>query len=203
MRATAASNHGCVRNQRVVDTGERHQVGLELGQVDIESAVEAKTGSDGADHLGDQTVQMLVARAGDIQVAAADVVDSFIIHQESAVGVLNGAVRGQDRVVRLDDGGGHARRGVDSKFQLGFLAIVGRKALEQQGAKSGAGTTTEGMEDEEALERGTAVCSLLARLSGKGSRLEFGRTGNTANAVNHVVNELLSDGVVATSICYA
>jgi hypothetical protein len=76
-----------------VDTGIRDQVGLELVQVDVERAIESKTGSDGADNLGDETVQVLVVWTWDIQAATADVVDGFVVNEERAVGVLDGAVR--------------------------------------------------------------------------------------------------------------
>lgn len=45
---------------------ERHEVGLELIQVDIEGTVEAQAGGDRANHLGDEPVEMIKARARDI-----------------------------------------------------------------------------------------------------------------------------------------
>lgn len=157
MGATLTRDDRCVGDQRVVDTRERHQVGLELGQVDIESTIEAQTGGDGADDLCDEAVQVVIAGAGDIQVATADVVDSLVVHQEGAVGVLDGAVGRQDSVVGLHHGGRHARRRVDGELELGLLAVLGRELLEESRAEAGAGTTAEGVEDEEALQGGAVV----------------------------------------------
>lgn len=91
--AVARDDRG-IRDQRVVDAREWHQVSLELIQVHIEGTIEPKTGSDRADNLGNQAVKMFVARARNVQVAAANIINSFVVHQESAVGVLNGTVGG-------------------------------------------------------------------------------------------------------------
>ena len=70
--------------------------------------------------------------------------------------MLERGVGGEDGVVGLDDRVGHARGGVDAELELRLLAVVGREALEEQGAEAGAGAAAEGVEDEEALE-GVAV----------------------------------------------
>lgn len=80
MGATLARDNRSVRDQRVVDTRERHQVSLELGQVDVEGTIKAQTGGDGAHDLCNEAVQVVVARAGNIQVTTADVVDSLVVH---------------------------------------------------------------------------------------------------------------------------
>jgi hypothetical protein len=75
-----------------VDAGVGNEIRLEFVQVHVQSAVETKTRSDRAHDLGDETIEMLVAWARNIQVAAADVVDSLIVDQESTVRVLNSAM---------------------------------------------------------------------------------------------------------------
>ena len=45
-----------IGGQREVDTRVGHQVGLELGQVDVEGAIEAERSRDGRHYLADQTV---------------------------------------------------------------------------------------------------------------------------------------------------
>lgn len=94
MRAAAAGHNRSVGNQRVVNTRKRHQVGLELGQIDVEGTIETETGGDGANDLGDQTVQVFITGTRDVQVATADIVDSLVVNQEGTVRVLNGAVGG-------------------------------------------------------------------------------------------------------------
>lgn len=156
MGALLAGDDRRIADQRVVNTRVRHQVGLELIQVDIERAIEAQAGSDGADNLSDEAVEMLIAGTRNVQVAAADVVDSLIVDEECAVRVLNRAVGGKHRIVGLDDGGRDARSWVDGEFELGLLAVVGGEALEEESTEAGASATAEGVEDKEALE-GRAV----------------------------------------------
>ncbi len=97
---------GRVGDEREVDPRVRDQVGLELGQVDVEGAVKAERGSDGRDNLSNEPVQVGVRGALDVEVAAADVVDRLVVDHEGAVRVLERRVRCQDRVVRLDNGSG-------------------------------------------------------------------------------------------------
>lgn len=151
---TLGSRHdGSVADKRVVNTGVRDQVGLELVEVDVERAVEAERRSDGADNLSNQAVKVLVGGTRDAEVAAANIVDGLVVDEECAVRVLNGAVGGKNGVVRLDDGGGNAGSRIDGEFQLHLLAILGSESLLEKGAESRTGTTTKRVENEEALER--------------------------------------------------
>ena len=131
--------------------------------------------------LGNQAVQVLVVGALQAEVAAADVVDGLVVHHERAVGVLQRGVRGQDRVVGLDNRGGRLRGRVDAELQLALLAIVDRQTLHEEGAEAGTSTATERVEDQEALET-TAV------------------VGDPADLVEDLVDQLLADRVVATGI---
>lgn len=95
--------------------------------------------------------------------------------------MLEGGVGGEDRVVRLNDGGGSLRSGVDAELELALLAVVEREALHKKGTETGTGTTTEGVENEEALKTNTVV-------------------GNTSHLVQNGVDELLAHRVVSTSV---
>lgn len=162
MRAPVGRDDRSVADQGVVDTRIGDQVGLELVEVDIERAIEPQGRGDGADDLGNQAVQVLVARAGDVQVATADVVDSLVVDEEGAVGVLDRAVGRQDGIVGLNDGGRHAGGRVDGELQLALLAVLGGQALEQEGTETGASTTTKGVEDQETLETAAVVCTSVS-----------------------------------------
>ena len=113
VRALLARDDRRVADQRIVNARVRHQVGLELVQVDVESTVEAKAGRDGAHYLGDQTVEVLVIRTRNVEVTAADVVDGLVVDEECAVRVLDRAMRRENCVVRLDDRGRYAWGRVD------------------------------------------------------------------------------------------
>merc|ERR1711935_760585 len=170
-----------VGDERKVDARVRDQVGLELSKIDVEGTIEAERRGDGGDDLSDEPVEVGVGRALNVEVATADVVDGLIVHHEGTVGVLQGGVGGEDRVVRLDDGSGHLRGGVDGEFKLGLLAIVDRKAFHEKRGETRTRTTTEGVEEEKALETGALV-------------------GELAGPVKDEVNDFLADRVVATSV---
>lgn len=145
-----------------MDTRVGDQVGLELVQVDVEGTIEAQRRGNGADDLGDQAVEMLIAGTGNVQVATANVVDSLVVNKEGAVRVLNGAVGGQDSVVGLDNGGGDTGSRVDGELELRLLSVVGGQALQEEGTETRAGTTTEGVEDQETLKGGAVICDLVS-----------------------------------------
>ena len=107
MFGAIGGEHRRVGDQRVVDARVRHQVRLELCEIDVQRAVEAQRGRDGGDDLADHAVQVGVRRSGDAQVTPADVVDGLVVDHEGAVRVLHRGVGGQDRVVRLDHGRRH------------------------------------------------------------------------------------------------
>jgi hypothetical protein len=184
-----------------VDTGERDQVGLELVQVDVQGTIEPQRGGDGRDDLGDKTVEVLVAWPGNVQIPAADVEHGFVVNQEGAVRVLDGAVGGEDGVVGLNHGRRQAGRWVHGELELALLAVVGREALEEQSAEAGTGAAAEGVEDQEALQGVAVVCQApldMRRLLSIGPKMWL--TSNTADAVNDPVDHLLANGVVATGI---
>jgi len=169
---------GRVGRQHEVDARLGHQVGLELGHVHVQRAVEAQRRGQRRDDLRDQPVQVGLGRALDVEVASADVVDRLVVQHDGDVGVLQQRVRGQHGVVRLDDRGRHLGRGLHGEAQLGLLAVVHGQALQQQGAQAGAGSTADGVEDQEALQTSALVSQL-------------------ADAVQHQVDDLFADGVVA------
>ena len=96
------------------------------------------------------------------------------------VHVLEKRVARQHHFVRLNHGVGTLRRGPDAESNLGLLAVVNGRALAQKGAETGSSATTNSLVDHEALETSAVV-------------------GQLADAVEHEVNNLLADGVVATS----
>merc|ERR550534_2856909 len=95
---------GGVGDQREVDPGVGHQVGLKLSEIHIQSPIKSQRGGDGGDNLPDHPVEVGVGRAVNVQVPPADVVDGLVVHHEGAVRVLQGGVGGQDRVIGLHNG---------------------------------------------------------------------------------------------------
>ena len=95
--------------------------------------------------------------------------------------MLEGGVGGEDGVVWLDDRGGGLWGWVDAELELALLAVVDRQTLHEKSSETRSGSTTEGVEDEETLETRAVV-------------------GNAADGVKNLINQLLSDGVVTTSV---
>ena len=85
----------------------------------------------------------------------------------------------EDGVVRLDDGVGDLGGWVDSESELGLLSVVYGESLEEEGSESGTGSTTDGVEDHEALEAGAVVSEL-------------------SDSVEAEVDDLSADGVVSS-----
>jgi len=81
-------DNGGVRGKHKMDARVRHQVGLEFGDVDVQGTVETKGGGQRGDDLGQQTIQIGVGGALDVQVATADVVKGFVVNLVGDVGVL-------------------------------------------------------------------------------------------------------------------
>jgi hypothetical protein len=143
VRALLSRDDRRIADERVVNTRVWHQVGLELVQIDVESPVEAQAGGDGADDLSNQAVEMFVVGTGDIQVATANVVHSFVVNEERAIGVLDSAVGGENSIVRFDDGRRDTRSGVHGEFELALFTVVGRQTLQEESAETRSCTASE------------------------------------------------------------
>jgi len=155
------------------------QVGLELGNINVEGTIESKGGSQGGDDLSDESVQVGVGWSLDIEVSSADIIDGFVIEDNGDIGVLEKGVSGEDGVVWLNNGGGDLWGWVDGETELGFLTIIDGKSLEEEGTESGTGTTTDGLEDEETLK----TSALIGKLS---------------DSIEAEIDDLLTNGVVTS-----
>merc|ERR1712160_172351 len=170
---------GSVRGEHEMDPGVGDKVGLEFSDINVEGTVESEGGGEGRDDLGDQSVQVGVGGPLDVEVSTADVVHGLVVEHDGDVGVLEERVGRQDGVVRLNDGGGDLRGGVDGESELGFLSVIDGESLEEEGSETGTGTATNGVEDEETLETSALI-------------------GELADSVEAEIDDLTSDGVMST-----
>ena len=162
-----------------MDSWVWHQVGLELSNIDVKGTVESEGGSQGGDNLRDESVQVGVGWSLDIEVSSADIVNGLVVEHDGDISVLEEGVGGENGVVWLNNGGGDLWGWVDGETELGLLAVVDGKSLEEERTKTGAGTTTDGVEDEEALETSALVSEL-------------------SDSVEAEINNLLTNGVVTS-----
>ena len=164
-----------------VNTRVGNQVGLELCKINVESTVETKRSSDGGHDLSHQTVKVGVRWPLDVQIPTADIVNSLIVDHEGCVRVLQCSVSGEDRVVWFNHSSGYLWGRVDGELKLRFLSIVDGKTLHKKGSEARASASTKGVEDQESLETSALI-------------------GKLTDPIEDKINDLLSDGVVTTSI---
>lgn len=90
-------------------------------------------------------------------------------------------VSSKDGIIRLDDRARELRSWINAELKFRFLAVVSRKPLEKQSTETRASSTSERVENEEALETRAVVCK-------------------PPELIHDGVNELFADGVVTTRI---
>ena len=88
-----------------MDSGVGYEVGLELGNIDVQGTIESEGGSERGDNLSNESVQVGVGGSLNVEVTSADVVDSLVVEHNGNIGVLKEGVGGEHGVVRLNDGG--------------------------------------------------------------------------------------------------
>jgi hypothetical protein len=162
-----------------MDTGVRHQVGLEFGDIDVEGTIETKGGGQRRDDLSQQTVQIGVGGALDVEGTTADVVQSFVVNLIGDIGVLEERVDTQNGIVWLDNGCGNLRAAPHRERNFRLFAVIDRQALKEQASETTSGTTANSVVQKEALKTGTVV-------------------GQLANAVENQINNLFANSVMTT-----
>ena len=155
------------------------QVSLEFSNINVKGTIESEGGSEGGDNLSDKSVQVGVGWSLDIEVSSADIIDGFVIEDNGDIGVLEEGVSGEDGVVWLNNGGGNLWGWIDGESELGFFTVIDGKSLEEERSKTGSGTTTDGVENEETLE----TSALISELS---------------DSVEAEINDFLTNGVMTS-----
>merc|ERR1719262_645960 len=97
-------------------------------------------------------VQVTIGWGGELEGTEADVVEGLVVHAHTLVGVLDQLVDGEGGVVWLDDGVGHLWRWEDGEGEHHAVWVLLTDLGDEECSHSGAGTTTEGVGDLEALE---------------------------------------------------
>ena len=162
-----------------MDSWVWHQVSLELSDIDVKGTVESQRGSQRGDNLSNESVQVGVGWSLNVQVSSADIIDSLVIKDDGDIGMLEKRVSGEDGVVWLNNGGGDLWGWVDGETKLGLLTVIDGKSLEEERSKTGSGTTTDGVENEETLETSALI-------------------GELSDSVEAEINDFLTDGVVTS-----
>merc|ERR1711981_1013914 len=170
---------GGVGREHEMDSGVGDEVGLELGDIDVEGTIESEGGSQGGDDLGDQSVEVGVGGSLDVEGSSADIVDGLVVKHDGDVSMLEEGVSREDGVVGLNDGSRHLGRGVDGEAKLGLLAVIDGESLKKERTEAGAGSATDGVEDQEALETGALI-------------------GELSDSVEAEIDDFLTNGVMTS-----
>jgi hypothetical protein len=170
----------CVRRQHKVNTRVRHQVGLELCDIDVQSTIESKRSRQRRDNLCDETIQVGVCWSLNIEVTTADIVQSFVIDLICDIGVFQERVNAQHGVVRFDDGGSDLRARPHSEGDLRLLTVIDGQSFHHQATQTGSSSSSDSVVDHESLKTGTVI-------------------GQFTDTIQAQIDDLLTDGVVTTS----
>ena len=143
-----------------MESWEWDQVNSELSEIGVELTWESEAASDTGESSRDEMVKITVGGGGELEGSEADIVESLVVNAHDIIGVLDELMHGEGGVVRLDDGIGDLGGWHDGESAHLSVGVLFSDLGDEEGAHAGAGTTTEGVGDLEALEAVTAL-SLL------------------------------------------
>merc|ERR1719470_688113 len=169
-----------VGGQHKVNTRVGHQVGLEFSDIHVQGTIESKRGRQGGNYLSNQSIQIRVRWALNVEVTTADIIQRLIVHLVRHIGVLEQGVHAQHGVVGLDHGSTDLWATPHRETDLRFLTVVHRQTFQHKASETRSGTTTDGLVDQETLQTSTIV-------------------GQLTHSIKAQVYDLFSDSVVPTS----
>ena len=65
-----------------------HKVSLEFGDINVKGTIESEGSGKGGDDLGNESVQVGVGWSLNVKVSSADIIDGFVIEDNSDISVL-------------------------------------------------------------------------------------------------------------------
>ena len=134
-----------------METWEWHQVDGELFQVGVELTSETEAAGDTGESSRDEMDKITVGWGSELEGSEADIVEGLVVNAHNLIGVLNKLMDGEGGVVGLDDGVGDLGGGHDGEGGHDSVGVLLTDLGDEEGAHAGAGTTTEGVGDLEAL----------------------------------------------------
>ena len=139
-------------------TSARTHVHSKLAKVRVELTGEAQASRDTGHDDGNEVVEVTVRGRGELERTEADVVERLVVNAERLVRVLDELVNGEGRVVRLNDGVRHLRRGNNGEGGHHTIRVFFPDLRDQEGTHARTGTTTQRVGDLEAcnVQRGPA-----------------------------------------------
>merc|ERR1712057_48961 len=158
--------------------GEGDEVDTKLAEVGVELTGETEAASDTGHAGGAQMVEVTIGGGGELEGTEADVVQGLVVKAHALVSVLDKLVHGERGIVGLDHGVGHLGGWHDGEGKHHTVGVLLADLGDEKGSHTGAGATSEGVGELEALE---AIAGL----------------GLLTDDVKHGVDELGALGVVS------
>ena len=143
-----------------MESGEGGQVDGELSEIGVKLTGESEAAGEAGEGGRDEMVEITVGRGGELEGSEADVIEGLVVNAHNLIGVLDELMDREGGVVWLNNGVrdlGGWHNGEGSHDSVGVLLT---DLGDEEGAHAGAGTTTKGVGDLEALEA-VAALSLL------------------------------------------
>jgi len=157
-----------------------HKICLELGNVNIQSTIEAQGCCEGGDNLCQKPVQVRVGGALNVKVSSADVIQGLVVIHDGHISVLEEGVDAKHRIVGLYDGSCNLGASPDCEAQFGLLAVVDGQALEHEASKPTSSASTYCVVNHEPLQ----ACAIVSEL---------------ADTIQNEIHNFFADCVVTTS----
>merc|ERR1711959_698708 len=139
-------------SEEEVKTGEWDKIHSELAKVRVELTGEPDAASDTGHAGGAKMVQVTISWGGELEGTEADVVGGLVVHAHTLVGVLDKLVDGEGGVVWLDNGVGHLGGWHDGEGEHDTVGVLLTDLGDEESSHTGAGATSEGVGELEALE---------------------------------------------------
>merc|ERR1711939_888540 len=156
----ASGGEGSETSHVEVESGEGGEVDGELSEIRVELTGESEAAGEAGEGGGHEMVGITVGGGGELEGSEADIVEGLVVNAHNLIGVLDELMDGEGGVVGLNDGVGHLGGGHDGEGAHHSVGVFFSDLGDQEGSHTGAGTTTEGVGDLEALEA-IAALSLL------------------------------------------
>jgi len=154
-------NDWCIWWKHKVNSWIWDQVGLEFSYINVKSTIESKWSSQWWNDLSNKSVQVGVCWSFDIKVSSANIINGFVIEDNSDISVLKKRVSWKNWIVWLNNSSWNLWWWIYSESEFGFLTVIDWKSFEKKGSKSWSSTSSNCIEDEETLK----TCALISKFS--------------------------------------
>merc|ERR1719194_133009 len=132
-----------------MESGEGDEVDSELSEIRVELTGESEAAGDTGESSRDEMVKITIGGGGELEGSEADIIEGLVINAHNLIGVLDKLMDREGGVVGLNDGIRDLGGRHDGESAHDTVGVLLTDLGDQEGAHTGAGTTTEGVGDLE------------------------------------------------------